>query len=369
MSDQPMKKDEEPRKLVWPWALVGLVVVAFMGIVFWLIFAPKHDVKTDDARVAVHYTVVAPRVSAPIVAVKVVDNQNVRAGDLLAVLDPTDFETAVANARATLARDQAQVSDMSASIERQPSVIAQTQASVPSSQARLDLAAANQERYQNLATTGAGTYQAREQAESTYKQAKADLDAAQQALTASQHELEILKARRAAAEAQVEADRTAVKQAQINLSYTQIRAPLEGTVGQLSIQVGNYVTPGSPLMSIVPLEQIFIEANYLEVDLKNVRPGQPVRIHVDAYGTDLNGTVDSLAPASGATYSAIPSENATGNFTKIVQRLTVKIAVDPNQPNAKALRVGLNVETTILTDAKGTGPTPNAAMLTTGQSK
>ena len=132
-------------------------------------------------------------------------------------------------------------------------------------------------------------------------------------------------------------------------SYTQIRAPIDGMVGERSVQIGNYVGPGTTLMTIVPLDQVYIEANYLEVDLLHVRSGQPVTIHLDAYDIDLDGTVDSVPPASGATFAPIAPNNATGNFTKIVQRLPIKIVVTPGQPLAKLLRVGLSVETTIHT--------------------
>jgi membrane fusion protein (multidrug efflux system) len=147
----------------------------------------------------------------------------------------------------------------------------------------------------------------------------------------------------------VKADEAQLEQAKINLSYTQIRAPIDGMVGERSVQIGNYVGPGTTLMTVVPLDQVYIEANCLEVDLLHVRSGQPVTIHLDAYDIDLNGTVDSVPPASGATFAPIAPNNATGNFTKIVQRLPVKIVVTPGQPLAKLLRVGLSVETTIHT--------------------
>ena len=142
-------------------------------------------------------------------------------------------------------------------------------------------------------------------------------------------------------------DRAQLDQAQLNLSYTRITAPLDGLIGQRSVQVGDYIAPGGALMTVMPLDAAYIEANYREVALRHVRPGQHVRIHLDAYDADLDGVVDSLAPATGATFAAVAPENATGNFTKIVQRLTVKIDVLPHQPMARLLRVGLSVETYI----------------------
>ncbi|HEX8891957.1 MAG TPA: HlyD family secretion protein, partial [Terriglobales bacterium] len=320
--------------------------------VLWRIVKPSPVVTTDDARVAVHYTILAPRVSGQVAAVHVDDNERVRAGQVLVELDLRDLETAVRNAQAALERDAARVSDISASIVRQPSLVRQAQSRVPAAEAGLSLAEANATRYRNLATTGAGTLQNRQQAESTLQQAQAELDGAQAALLAQQEQLAVLEADRAAAQGQVRSDQAALKQARLNLSYGRVVAPLGGVVGQRTVQVGDYVVPGSPLMSVVPLEEVYIDANYREVELGNVKPGQHARIHIDTYNIDLDGVVDSIAPASGATFAAIPPENATGNFTKIVQRLTVKIRVAPDQPLIKLLRVGMSVETSI--DTTGT---------------
>jgi membrane fusion protein (multidrug efflux system) len=226
-------------------------------------------------------------------------------------------------------------------------LVQQAQSMVPAAEARLSLAEANATRYRNLATTGAGTLQNRQQADSILQQAQAELDGAKASLQAQQEQLRVLEADRVAAQAQVRSDQAALEQTRLNLSYGRIVAPLDGIVGERTVQVGDYVAPGTPLMSVVPLEDVYIEANYREVELKNVKPGQRAGIHVDTYNIDLDGVVDSIAPASGATFAAIPPENATGNFTKIVQRLTVKIRVTPNEPPIKLLRVGMSVETSI----------------------
>ena len=349
------RADAQPRqqsRSAWPFLIVGILVLAFIAVILWRILIPSGLVTTDDARVAAHYAIVAPRVSGQVAAVQVDDNEPVRAGQILVQLDLRDLETAVQNAQAALARDVARVSDVSASIGRQPSLVRQARSMVPAAEARLSLAEANATRYGNLATTGAGTLQNRQQAESALQQAQAELDGAKAALQAQQEQLPVLEADRVAAQAQVRSDQAALEQARLNLSYGRIVAPLDGVVGQRTVQVGDYVDPGSPLMSVVPLEDVYIEANYREVELRNVKPGQHGRIHIDTYNIDLDGVVDSIAPASGATFAAIPPENATGNFTKIVQRLTVKIRVAPNQPLIKLLRVGMSVETSI--DITGT---------------
>jgi membrane fusion protein (multidrug efflux system) len=335
------------RGTFWVWSIAILVILSFVAIVLRLIYAPKPIVETEDARVAVHYASIAPRVAAPIVAVKVTDNQTVHAGDPLVQLDPRDYEVAVANARAVLERDRSRIFDISASLQRQPSLINEAQAKIPGIEARITFANENLTRYRNLADTGAGTMQNRQQAVSDLKQAQSDLEAANASVQASQRQIDVFKAEQNSAAEQVKVDQKNLEQAQLNLEYTTVRAPMDGTVGQLSVQLGDYANAGSPLMGLVPLNDVYIEANYLESELRHVLPGQPVKIHLDAYNLDINGVVDGIAPASGATFSAIPPENATGNFTKIVQRLSVKIRVLPNQPVAKLLRVGMNVETAI----------------------
>jgi membrane fusion protein (multidrug efflux system) len=333
----------------WPFVLVALVVAIFAAVVLYIIFRPRPDVRTDDAYVMVHYATIAPRISGQVATVPVDDNDVVKAGKVLATLDSRDSETALASAEAAVARDRSQLDEISATVSRQPSIIAEQQAAVASARARLAFAQADARRYGNLATTGAGTMREHQQADSTLQQGQASLDSAEASLDAARRQLDVLKAQRSAAEAAVKADEAQLEQAKLNLSYTQIRAPIDGMVGERSVQVGNYVGPGTTLMTVVPLDQVYIEANYLEVDLLHVRSGQPVTIHLDAYDLDLKGTVDSVPPASGAAFAPIAPNNATGNFTKIVQRLPVKIVVTPGQPLAKLLRVGLSVETTIHT--------------------
>jgi membrane fusion protein, multidrug efflux system len=360
--DRPQQKDETPsdRKLPeadtspaplprWPFFLVGLVVAIFAAVVLYIIFRPRPDVWTDDAYVTVHYATIAPRISGQVVTVPVDDNDTVRAGQVLATLDPRDNQTGVASAEAALARDMAQLGEASANVARQPSIIEEQQSAVASAQATLAFAQANARRYGNLAVTGAGTMQEHQQADTALQQDQASLDSSQAALDAARRQLDVLTAQRSAVEATVRLDQAQLDQARLNLSYTQILAPIDGTVGERSVQVGNYVSPGTTLMTVVPLAQVYIEANYREVALLHVRSGQPVTIHLDAYNIDLRGTVDSVPPASGTSFAPIAPNNATGNFTKIVQRLPVKIVVASGQPLAKLLRVGLSVETTIHT--------------------
>jgi membrane fusion protein, multidrug efflux system len=333
----------------WPFVLVGLVVAAFVGVVLYTIFRPRPDVWTDDAYVMVHYATIAPRISGQVATVSVDDNDTVGAGEVLATLDSRDNQTAVASAEAALARDAAQLAEVSASVARQPSIIEEQQSAVASARATLAFAQANARRYGNLVVTGAGTLQEHQRADAALQQDQASLDSSQASLDAARRQLDVLTAQRSAAEATTRLDQAQLDQARLNLSYTRILAPIDGVVGQRSVQVGNYVSPGATMMTVVPLDQVYIEANYREVDLLHVRSGQPVTIHLDAYNVSLRGTVDSVPPASGTSFAPIAPNNATGNFTKIVQRLPVKIVVTSEQPLAKLLRVGLSVETTIHT--------------------
>ena len=347
---QPGDKDQPAkRKPLWPWLLGGAVIVGFVATVLAIIFAPAPDVWTNDAYVTAHYATVAPRISGQIASVDVDDNQQVAAGQLLATIDDRDFRAALATAEATLERDMAQLAEADASIVRQPAVVDQSQTQNPSAAAQLSFAQANQRRYRNLAATGAGTLQDRQQADQQVQQAQSAVDQAKASTEAAKRQVPVLEAQRAAAEAAVKADLARVEQARLNLSYTRILAPVAGAVGQRTVEVGNYVAPGASLMVVAPLDQAYIVANYRELALRHVLPGQPVRIHVDAYNIDLRGVVDSVAPASGAAFGAIQPNNATGNFTKIVQRLPVKILVSPGQNEAKLLRLGFSVETTIHT--------------------
>lgn len=333
----------------WPFVLTGIVVLGIVAVVLWIVFVPQPDVWTDDAYVSVHYASVSPRVAGQVTSVQVEDNQIVKAGQVTVTLDPADFQTAVAGAEAAIARDTAQVTNASADVTRQPPLIGQQEAAVASAEAKLVFSRSDSRRYRTLAATGAGTAQEHQQADTTTRQAEASLHGAQAGLEALKLQMRVLQASVSSSQAAVKADQAKLAQAHLNLGYTTIVVPLDGMVGNRSVQVGDYVSPGTTLLTVVPLDRVYIEANYREEALRHVRSGQPATIHVDAYGFNLRGIVDSVPPATGTTFSPIPPSNATGNFTKIVQRLPVKIVLSPNQPLARLLRVGFSVETTIHT--------------------
>ena len=337
---------EKPKPL-WPWLVAGLMALVFVAIVLAMIFAPHPRVRTNDAYVMAHYAMISPRVSGHVVDVEARDNQPVRAGQLLVALDPADYQAALDRALAQQAQDEALVGQAQAQVERQPALILQGQAQVQAAQAALALSRANTARYTNLAATGAGSVQQRQTSNAQRQQDEASLKSAVATLSAAVHQLQALKADRESAAAKVRSDAAEVEQARLNLSYTRILAPLDGMVDQKAVQVGDNVAPGAAMLAVVPLQAIYVQANYRELALRHILPGQPVRIHVDAYDIWVNGVVQGVPAASGAVFSPIPPNNATGNFTKIVQRLPVKIVFAPNQPLVRLLRVGMSVETVV----------------------
>ncbi|KPW05654.1 HlyD family secretion protein [Pseudoalteromonas sp. P1-11] len=299
---------------------------------------------TDDAYVQADFTFVAPQVSGTVDQVLIKDNQRVQKGDLIATIDNRDFVVALDSAKAQANSAKASVASLQAKLTYQDSLVQQAQAAVEADTASLKLAQLNLKRYTNLATDGSGTVQAREEAQAKLAIQKANLHKNQAGLAAAKQQIEILRADIEKAKAVLVQAKARVVDAELKLSYTQITAPIDGIVGQKSVRVGAYVNPGSPLLVVVPLDKVFVSANYRETQLANVKVGQEVEIKVDALpGQILLGHVDSLSPASGVSYSAIGAHNATGNFTKIVQRLPVKISLDANQPALKQLRVGMSV--------------------------
>src|ERR1700688_756766 len=325
-----------------PWVVASTVVLGFVAVVLWRIYAPSPDVWTDDAYVSVHYATIAPRVPGQVTLVRVDDNDTVKAGQVLAELDDRDFRVALEQAQAQVAAAQASIANIDAQLANQ--------AQVDQAQAALVFAQQQAARYEYLEKTRADTVQNAQQFTSQLHQQQAALASAQATLKLAQRQVEALRAQRKSAVAslgQAEAQRD---QAKLNLSYTKILAPVDGMIAQRSVQVGNYVSVGGALMAVVPLSEVYIEANYREVQLGHVQAGQRVRIHVDAYNIDLDGKVVDVPAASGTTFATLQPDNATGNFTKIVQRLPIKIVLAPNQPTARLLRVWLSGEATIETE-------------------
>ncbi|TXL74696.1 HlyD family secretion protein [Vineibacter terrae] len=299
---------------------------------------------TDDAYVGGEITVVAPKVAGFIAEVVVTDNQAVRAGDLLVKLDDRDYRAALAKAKAAVARQQASLLNLDATRRLQLAVIAQARAVIDATDAEIVWTRDDQVRYRQLAATAAASVQLAQKADSAYKQAMAAGEKARASLEAAQHQLDVIDAQKQQARAALAGARAERDIARLNLSYTELRAPVDGTVGNRSARRGAFASVGAQLLSIVPAQGLWVDANYKENQLAHIRPGQPVTIAADVLpGQVFHGRVVSLAPATGARFSVLPPENATGNFTKIVQRVPVRIELEGDAAVLGRLRPGLSV--------------------------
>jgi membrane fusion protein, multidrug efflux system len=306
---------------------------------------------TDDAYVKADSTLISPKVSGYIAEVLISDNEKVKAGQLLARIDDRDFKTALAQARADLAASEASLHNLDAQIELQKPVIAQQAAEVDAADANLKFAEQERARYDELMKSGSGTVQRAQQTDAALRAQTAQLQQGKAGLIAANKKLEVLATDRAKAVAQLDHARAVEQQAALNLSYTQIIAPVDGTVGARTLRVGQFVQAGTQLMAVVPLDQVYVVANFKETQLTHMRDGQPVELRIDSFrGTPLKGHVDSLSPASGLEFALLPPDNATGNFTKIVQRVPVKIVLDERNLTG-LLRPGMSVEPTVDTKA------------------
>jgi membrane fusion protein (multidrug efflux system) len=310
---------------------------------------------TDDAYVKSDLTRLSSRVSGEVLTVAVNDFQRVKAGDLLVQIDPADYEAQVAQAEAGVAAAQAALDNLNNQVELQYATIAQSQAQQVSAQAQELEARQEQERQQALAQTDAGTRQKLEQAVAAYARAQADVRASRAVVAEQQHQMEVLAGTKKQRAADLMGAKATLAAARLKLGYTRIVAPFDGVVGERQVQPNDYVNIGSNLINVVPLPDVYVVANYKETQLTWVRPGQPVEVTVDSFpGERLNGHVARIAPASGSQVALLPPDNATGNFTKVVQRIPVRIALDQGQPLLDRLLPGMSVVTRIDTSGART---------------
>ena len=306
---------------------------------------------TDDAYVKADSTLVSPKVSGYLAEVLVGDNEQVKAGQLLARIDDRDFATALNQAHADVAGAEAAVKNLDAQIGLQQPLIEQETADIAAAEANLQFAQEEQVRYDGLMKSGSGTVQRAQQSDAALREKTAQLQHGKSGLIAAQRKVDVLTTERAKAVAQLDHARAVEAQAALNLSYTKISAPVEGTVGARTLRVGQFVQAGTQLMAVVPLDAVYVVANFKETQLTHVRNGQPVEVRIDSFhDTKLKGHVDSLSPASGLEFALLPPDNATGNFTKIVQRVPVKIVLDDHSLTG-LLRPGMSAEPTVNTKA------------------
>ncbi len=335
--------------------LAGAAFAGDFGHHYWTV--GRFIESTDDAYVKADYTTVAPKVAGYIKQVLVNDNDTVKAGQVLARIDDRDFQAALSQAKADVKAAEAAVTNLDAQISLQQSIIEQAHATLDASQASLAFAQSDAARAGRLITNGAGTQSRAEQSQSLKDQAAAAVERDQAAVVAAENKVPVLQTQREQLLAQRDRTVAAASQAELNLSYTEIVAAVDGTVGARSIRVGQYVTSGTQLMAVVPLHAVYVIANFKETQLTFVRPGQTVEIEVDSFpDVAIKGHVDSVSPASGLEFSLLPPDNATGNFTKIVQRIPVKIVID-DERLAGLLRSGMSVIPDIDTKAAQTSAT------------
>lgn len=324
------------------WAFLGgLVMLTIAGY----IYVPRvYYVTTDDAYVQADIVSVTARAAAYVSRLHIDDNSAFKAGDLLVELDPRDFQLALDIAEADLASAQAAKANIEAQILEQTDVIAAAKAAVDGDQAAFDFAQQQLLRYAQLMRNGAGTIQRSQQAQSDSAASRATLQRDTAALTAARDQSNVLNSQIVQAEATIKRQTAAASLAMLNLSYTRIFAPTDGTVANRTVQAGNYVQPGQTLVAAVPAN-VFVVANIKESELSGLREGQTVEISVDSLpGTTLRGHIDGLQRGTGSTFALLPPENATGNFVKVVQRVPVKITLDGSQADLKPLTPGMSVE-------------------------
>lgn len=304
---------------------------------------------TEDAFLQADKVTVAPRIAGHVAEVMVGDNQPVKAGDVVARLDDREYRVLLKQAEAEVGKSRAQLLGTAAAIMQQQAQVASSRAEVENTDAALDFANKEYTRYQNLLQTGSGTVQRQQQADSDLRQKRAAHDKAVASLEAARKQVDSLKALEGSARASLEAAQAKVEQAQLNLTYTTITAPAEGMVGDRSLRVGQFVSAGTGLLTVVPMgRDIYLVANFKETQTGQMAKGQRVTFTVDALGAhEFEGRVESFSPGTGAQFALLPPENATGNFTKVVQRVPVRIALDDRDPLLGRLRPGLSVEATV----------------------
>jgi membrane fusion protein (multidrug efflux system) len=327
--------------------LAGLAAVIGIGVTAsWWFTEGRYIESTDNAYVQGDIAVLSPRIEGDVAAIKVADNQRVRVGDPLVVLDPTDWRSRLAQATAAAAEAAAAVETAQRQVGQQQATIEAAQAAIVQAQAEQARATADATRSGSLVVGGWASRQANDQAIADSRKANAAVAAAQAQKAAAEQQLDVLRAQVVQARARQQNAAAAAQLAENNLAYTVIRAPFDGIAGNRAAELGQHVTPASQLIAVAPLrEQLYVVANFKETQLRRMEPGMKVRLVPDIDpGAAVDGRVDSLAPATGALFSLLPPENATGNFTKVVQRVPVKLVVDPAQAaHAQWLRAGLSV--------------------------
>jgi membrane fusion protein (multidrug efflux system) len=328
--------------------VLGLLALAAVGYGSYYVLVGRFYVSTDDAYVRANNTTLGARVSGHVAAILPADNAVVRAGDVIFKIDDGDYRIAVDAARTKIATQQATIDRIGRQVTALESAAEQAKAQLVSAEAGLKRAGLDFERQQALSTKGFASRATFEGSEASRDQGIAAVKSAQAAFDAARDNVEVTRAQQAEARATLAELQTQLAKAERDLAFTNVRAPVEGTFSNRLVNTGDFIQAGQRLGNVVPLDDVFIDANYKETQLKRIRPGQPVTIKVDAYGfRKFNGLVDSISPAAGSVFTLLPPDNATGNFTKIVQRLPVRIRVPKSVARQGMLRAGMSVYTTV----------------------
>jgi membrane fusion protein (multidrug efflux system) len=328
-------------------ALVALGAGARFGWHWWMV--GRFEEVTDDAFLQADKVVVAPKVGGFVTDVRVTDNQPVEAGDVIAQIDDRDYQVLLLQDQADLDKAKASLAGVAAALIQQQARIVQAKADVENTTAALAFSRQEERRYGDLVARGAGTTQRSQQASSDLLMKQAALDRANAGYDAAQKQIDGLSSLEAAARASLRRAEINLQQAQLNIGYTTVKAPISGVVGDRALRKGQFVQPGTSLLTLVPMgEAIYVVANFKETQIGLMERGQGARFTVDAFGDHVfRGHIDSFAPGTGSQFALLPPENATGNFTKIVQRVPVKITIDPGDPLLGRLRPGLSAEAVI----------------------
>lgn len=333
-----------------PWlgclAMIGLLILATTQWNEWT--SSRRIQSTQNAYVKSDFAVLSAKVSGYVKALPLGDYEQVKAGDLIAQIDPADYELAVAAARAEQSKAQAHLDNLDGEIAQQQARIKQAQVKLRSVQVRVRQYRNNPSRQARLVKEGALSRQGYENAQADLDEAISQGEAATAQVELAKNSLKVLQGQRAIRTADLKSAEAALESARRNLGYTRIVAPFDGVLNKRHVQVGSLLNQGTQIVSIVPLEQAYVIANYKETQLAHVQPGQPVELTVDGLpGGSWRGRVVEIAPMSGAESSLLPADNASGNFTKVVQRIPVRIELEPGQAQLERLRPGMSAQARI----------------------
>ncbi|MFK0385548.1 HlyD family secretion protein [Agrobacterium sp. NPDC090273] len=341
-SQSPAPKQKKRSKVLPVIALAVLAGAGWYGYDWWT--DGRFMVSTDDAYIRGDIAVIAPKVSGYVAKVNVVANQEVKAGDPLVTLDDGDYRIALDQAEAQIRTEELSLNRIDAQIVGAQSSLQQSIAQKGSLDAALRGAEINQKRASELQAKDVGTVASADNAQVALDQAKANAVAGDAAITSARANVELLRAQRTEAESTIRSLQLSRDKAARDLSFTVLKAPYDGVIGNLAVQTGDLVSVGKRLASLVPMNELYIDANFKETQLARVAPGSKVRVHVDAFDdATIEGTVQSISPASGSIFSMLPPENATGNFTKVIQRVPVRIVFLKEDLAKHNLRAGLSV--------------------------